>query len=135
MKHKVIVEIDGQRHKLSKITKKGVNPCEKCSIEVYCGKVIGSPCLQANEHFVLEKETKPTTIKDGDICTLTHNHSIVFRYRGVNKFGFPYSDLVMYMGEFTSNREKSIVAYTKLFEKADSTQRDLFNKKLKEENP
>ena len=50
---KVIVEIDGVRHKM--VRTKATDPCSACSIEKICGYKIGSPCYSFNEHFILEK--------------------------------------------------------------------------------
>lgn len=55
MKHKVIVEINGVRHKLIK-TRSG-RPCEKCSLNTFkseictCGNIIHAPCIRFNTHF------------------------------------------------------------------------------------
>lgn len=51
---KIIVEIDGKRHRLVK-SRKGGNLCEICSIEMYCTKNIGSPCLDSGDYFKHEK--------------------------------------------------------------------------------
>ena len=53
---KIIVEIDGERHRMV-IGKKYYDPktCEKCSLykNDACGEIIGQPCLQGNEYFKL----------------------------------------------------------------------------------
>lgn len=54
MKHKVIIEIDGVRHKLIKgraKNKTGVEFCEKCSIRKMCTKIIDGPCIDLNAYF------------------------------------------------------------------------------------
>ncbi len=52
---KVVVEIDGVRHRMVK----GRTPrdcCQKCSLRKACCKKIGSPCLgDKYDYFVLEK--------------------------------------------------------------------------------
>lgn len=46
MKHKIIVEIDGVRHKLIKTKTKVEDPCDKCSILNVCRKIVSGfmPC-------------------------------------------------------------------------------------------
>lgn len=51
---KVIVEIDGVRHKMVK--NKVKDPCNACSLSKLCTKKIGSPCLGGNDHFILESK-------------------------------------------------------------------------------
>lgn len=55
MKAKVIVEIDGIRHRLVHGRDK-TSPCYRCSLEHVCSKYIGSPCLRGGDYFKLEKE-------------------------------------------------------------------------------
>lgn len=50
MKPKVIVEINGTRHRMIK-GRKHVDPCSKCSLEKYCTKIVGSPCLGSYDYF------------------------------------------------------------------------------------
>lgn len=56
MKHKVILEIDGIRHRLVHGRNKKGDCYNYCSLERVCSKYIGSPCLRAGEYFKLEKE-------------------------------------------------------------------------------
>lgn len=53
---KVIVEIDGVRHKMVK--NKVKDPCNACSLSKLCANKIGSPCLGGNDHFILDSKTK-----------------------------------------------------------------------------
>ena len=50
---KVIVEINGVRHKMVKGKVK--DTCFACSLNKLCSEKIGSPCLGANDHLILEK--------------------------------------------------------------------------------
>lgn len=52
---KIIVEIDGIRHRLVHGRNKK-SPCYDCSLERVCSKYIGSPCLRAGDYFKLDKE-------------------------------------------------------------------------------
>jgi hypothetical protein len=52
MKHKIVLEINGVRHKLIKSrTKSGIDVCEKCSICKECKKTVDGACLNLNEYF------------------------------------------------------------------------------------
>lgn len=63
MKHKVIVEIDGIRHRMFR-GRNNVDPCSKCSLEKHCTKIVGSPCLSPYDCFKKEEEQDtPKTIK------------------------------------------------------------------------
>ena len=53
---KVIVEIDGVRHKAVK--NKAKNPCRICSLNRLCANKIGSPCIDGIDHFILESKIK-----------------------------------------------------------------------------
>ena len=56
MKHKIVIEIDGIRHKgTSNCPKDWKNVCKYCSLEKYCPDIIGSPCNTTINHFILEK--------------------------------------------------------------------------------
>lgn len=54
MKMKVIVEIDGVRHKM--VNNRVPDVCGACSLFKICSSKIGSPCLNRDDHFVLENE-------------------------------------------------------------------------------
>lgn len=54
MKTKVIVEINGVRHKMVHSRVKDV--CHACSLNKLCANKIGSPCLNRDDHFVLESK-------------------------------------------------------------------------------
>jgi len=54
-KHKIIVEIDGVRHKMVE-TAIGGDLCKKCSITNECKNLIGIPCVGVRTYF--KKETK-----------------------------------------------------------------------------
>jgi len=54
---KVILEIDGVRHRLVS-SKLGGDLCEKCSIKDYCGDTLGNPCMGMNSYFRKESKTK-----------------------------------------------------------------------------
>ena len=60
MKPKVIVEINGTRHRMVR-GRDSIGCCAKCSIEKQCTKVIGSPCLGAYNFF--KAEETPDTLK------------------------------------------------------------------------
>ena len=51
MSAKVRIEINGVVHKPVKIGK----GCEECSLAKYCPKVIGSPCNNSIDHFIVAK--------------------------------------------------------------------------------
>lgn len=51
---KVIVEINGVRHKMVNSRVKDV--CSACSLNELCSNKIGSPCYNRYEHFVLESK-------------------------------------------------------------------------------
>lgn len=53
---KVILEIDGIRHRLVHGRNKKGDCYNYCSLERVCSKYIGSPCLRACDYFKLEKE-------------------------------------------------------------------------------
>ena len=55
MKHKVILEIDGIRHRMVR-GRKNAEPCSKCSLEKQCTNIVGSPCLSLYEYFKKEEE-------------------------------------------------------------------------------
>jgi len=50
MRTKVIVEINGVRHYMIR-GRNNADPCFKCSLEKYCNKIIGSPCLSLFDYF------------------------------------------------------------------------------------
>lgn len=50
---KIIVEIDGIRHKM--VRNKVKDPCRACSLNKFCTNNVGSPCIGKNDHFILEK--------------------------------------------------------------------------------
>ncbi len=50
MRAKVIVEINGVRHRMIR-GRNNVDPCSKCSLEKYCTKIVGSPCLGSYDYF------------------------------------------------------------------------------------
>lgn len=52
---KIIVEINGERHRHVK-SRKVQDLCAICSIEKYCSKNIGSPCL--TEYYFKREKTK-----------------------------------------------------------------------------
>lgn len=54
MKHKVIIEINGVRHRLVR-GRYVKDYCEKCSLEKECASIIGSPCLHVFDYFVKEE--------------------------------------------------------------------------------
>lgn len=54
MKHKVIVEIDGIRHKMVSAKSSVEEPCIICSLRKECTSIMGSPC-HINMIFQLEK--------------------------------------------------------------------------------
>lgn len=56
MEHKIIVEIDGVRHKF--IENNRPYECEICSLEIFCEAAHQEPCLAVTSkygHFELEK--------------------------------------------------------------------------------
>ena len=53
---KIIVEIDGERHRLVKGRKSYTGSvCVKCSLFSACGEIIDAPC-EGNVYFVKEKK-------------------------------------------------------------------------------
>ena len=54
-KAKVVVEINSERHRLVH-GRKPLKGCDQCSLEKYCVKCIGSPCLDSYDYFKLEKQ-------------------------------------------------------------------------------
>ena len=57
MKAKIIVEIDGERHRMvSGRAGRIGNICSKCSLVDLCSEEIGSPCLDSRDYFVKEKK-------------------------------------------------------------------------------
>ena len=50
---KIILEIDGVRHKM--VRNKVKDPCRACSLNKFCTYDVGSPCIGENDHFILEK--------------------------------------------------------------------------------
>lgn len=63
MKHKIVLEIDGVRHKL--IRTRSTRPCKNCSLNSFikgnevsdnvevsiCGNIIDAPCTGFRDHF------------------------------------------------------------------------------------
>lgn len=62
---KIIVEIDGVRHKMVKYRAK--NPCDVCSLSGLCANKIGYPCLDGNTHFILESKKNSIRTKGNRI--------------------------------------------------------------------
>ena len=54
MKHRVIVEIDGIRHKMVSAQSSMKEPCLICSLRKECTSIMGSPC-NTDKIFKLEK--------------------------------------------------------------------------------
>lgn len=54
MKHKVVIEIDGIRHRPVS-SRKIKNACSVCSLAKFCPDIIGSPCCSVINYFKLEK--------------------------------------------------------------------------------
>lgn len=53
---KVIVEIDGVRHKMAKNNVNNVkDTCNLCSLSKLCNNKIGCPCRGALDYFILER--------------------------------------------------------------------------------
>lgn len=52
---KIIVEIDGERHRMVRGKVSG-KTCSKCSLADLCSEVVGSPCLHSWDYFVKEKK-------------------------------------------------------------------------------
>ena len=50
---KIIVEIDGVRHRMIKSKEKYT--CKVCSLNKFCANNIGCPCTGKNDLFILEK--------------------------------------------------------------------------------
>lgn len=73
----------------------------------------------------MKKKSVTPKIKNGTICTLTHNPLIVFRVIGKNyKLGYPYADIVMFKGEFTCMGGAQTVAYTNEWQEATQEQKE-----------
>ena len=51
---KVIVEINGVRHKM--VHNRVNDVCDECSLIEFCTRKIGSPCLNRDDHFILESK-------------------------------------------------------------------------------
>lgn len=60
-KHKIVVEIDGVRHRMVN-SRLGGNLCDKCSISNECGKIIDTPCFGVRSYFKKEKQ-QPLIVK------------------------------------------------------------------------
>ena len=56
--NKIVCEINGERHRHVRgvKTKEANSNCFKCSLQRYCTKIIGSPCISNYDYFVKEKK-------------------------------------------------------------------------------
>lgn len=56
--NKIVCEIHRERHRLvrGRKPKKASSICSKCSLQRYCTKIIGSPCIGNYDYFVKEKK-------------------------------------------------------------------------------
>jgi len=80
----------------------------------------------------MKRQPVTPKIKNGTICTLTHNPLIVFRVIGKNyKLGYPYADIVMFKGEFTCMGGAQTVAYTNEWKEASDEQKEHWYKEYK----
>lgn len=74
-------------------------------------------------------------VKVGTICTLTNNHSFIFRLTGTNELGYPMSECIVYKCYYEKPNvqvgKAVMVAYTDLFEPAAKEQVELFNELTK----
>lgn len=52
---KIIIEIDGKRHRMVRGKVSG-DMCSKCSLADLCTEVVGSPCLDSLDYFVIDKQ-------------------------------------------------------------------------------
>jgi len=56
MKPKVIVEINGIRHKMVK-SRVGGDLCKRCSLFSECNNTISNPCIGVNTYFMRDKSS------------------------------------------------------------------------------